>query len=532
MRQSMTINGTVSLPGVFVSALAALALVGAVACSGDGGDQECSEDNDCGEGESCVENECQSEESNGENNEQDEPESEDYYISYIRTNVDGDASDLMAYSTADEEHVQVSPSGLSCEYGCWLSDDLQSMVWAEPNEEDGQDVFKMELNDELKAASDASEEELATGVSSITFDGQVLSYQRDVDGQADAFYMDINEGEESRLGPLEDGSHTSSWHIDSESEQVMVYEPADRELNLSFGELGETISGQHDVTIEARHYQQSGGSYYSRSMPAAFSSDGDIAAFVTEAPVEYGACESDDDCSGPGQSCGPDDTCTVMQNTINFLDTNELDELGAACGGPGTCSSDVHECYMPDGEEETATATCRPRPVSAGLPNVGSQDGCAETEGNEDYHYTLLHGPAGFDDADNLYLVGERNCDDVGGGEVPHTDVIRVDPLEGEHEVVWGNTEGGDLDLNDCWDSEAGEPSDDECQPYISSARLSPEHNELAVEAMNPYVDNVGFAEDTPGLWTVLRNGEEHAWAEAEQSSDQLVEDVNVHPMP
>lgn len=524
--------------------LAALALLAAAGCSGGDGADQCDDDADCSGGERCVDGACQSQEADadtggsqdadvddGEDSNNDKPDAKGYYISYTLT--DGNAYDLMVYATGGEEHTRVTTGDRSCETDCWLSDSLEYMVWRQPRfEEEGYDVVRIELDEQMQASEDSNEETLASGVSNVRFDGEVVSYERDVNDRAEAHYRYLDGGRERRLGPLEDGRHKKSWYIDSEAERVLVYEPGDRELNLSFGELGDTISGEADVTIDGRHYPDTDGSFYGSSMPVAFSDDGDIAAFATEAPVEYERCESDEECSGPGQRCGPDNTCTAVENTVHFVDTDELDELGAACDGPGTCSSDVHECYMPDGREETDTATCRPRPVSLGLSDVNDRDNCAETEGKEDRRYTSLRGPLSFDDRDNLYVVGERDCDDVAGGELPHTDIVRIDPNEGEQMVVWGNTEGGDLDLDDCWDPEAGEPSGADCQPHISSARLMPEHDEFAVAATNPWVTNPDLADEMPGLWIVPRSGEEQVWAKGEASDIESIEHVDVHPMP
>ncbi|MFW5966771.1 MAG: hypothetical protein ACOCV2_04590 [Persicimonas sp.] len=508
----------------------ACALVGPLACSGNGGEDTCEGDEDCESGQQCVDGVCEASNPDAGNNDggSNEVEEEDYYISYTKAILEGggESYHLMVYSTADEEHTQVSPSGLSCEQGCWLTEDLSHMVWLENNEEGGRDINKAEVNEDFEVES-GTDETLATGVSDIDVVGNAATYRE----ETVAYAVNVADGERTEIA-VADETEDEHFYADPRNDMAMVFQSGDKQLNLRLGEIGGISAGDTEVTLDGSHYQRTGGSYYGRHMPAAFSPDGDIAAFLTDAPNEYGKCEGDGDCSGPGQKCGHAGVCTVMENTVNFVDTNELDELGQACGGPGTCSADVHECYMPDGEEDTSSAVCIPGRVALGLPDVGDQDGCAETEGDEDYYYSEARGPLSVDSEGNVYLVGARHCDDV-DSEVGHSDIVRVDPIEGEHEVVWGNSQEGGFDADDCWDSDANEPSDTDCNPYIRWATLSPEYNQLAVGATNPHVDYPAEnVEDRAGLWTVQRDGEEHGWAEGETGSDEAIENINVHPEP
>lgn len=527
MRYETTKGHRAALVARLAALVCAFALIGPLACSGNGGEETCDGDDDCEGDQQCVDGVCEASNPDAGNNDggPDPVEDEDYYVSYTKVISEGggESYHLMLHSTAEGEHTQVSPTGLSCERGCWLTEDLSHMVWLENNEAGGRDINKAALDEDFDIQS-GTDETLATGVSEIDVVGNAVTYLE----ETVAYSMNVADGERTDIALVES---SDNFYADPRKDMAMVYEPADKQLNIRFGEIGEISAGDTEVTLDGGHYQQTGGSYYSRNMPSAFSPDGDVAAFLTGAPNEYGNCEGDGDCSGPGQECGHAGVCTVMENTVNFVDTNEIDELGRACGGPGTCSGDVHECYMPDGEEDAASAVCIPGRVPVGLPNVGDQDGCAETEGEADYYYTQARGPLSFDNQGNVYLVGVRDCEDV-EADSGHSDVVRVDPIEGDHEIVWGNSQDGGYDANDCWDPEANEPSDTDCSPYVDRARLSPGANELAVAATNPHVGDNRFAADQFGLWTVQRDGEEDGWAEGETGSDETIENINVHPEP
>ncbi|QDG54641.1 hypothetical protein FIV42_29020 [Persicimonas caeni] len=454
------------------------------------------------------------------------PEPEDYYISYlIQDKTGAGETSLHVYSTADQTHTQVSPEGHDCAQPCWLTEDMSSFVWAENNANaDGTvDVYAASVSD-LKVQDDGRL--IAEGVSKPSVNGNTVSYRRGSSGPVTAYYVSVDGGDETEIGSLGNTNATvGGWHIDPSTNQGMIFAPSLQTMDLRFGSLGGPITDTA-FTVNAENYQQTSGSYFGESMPVGFSRDGKIAAFVTEAPNDYGECETAADCSGPGQRCGHQGRCTAYEVTVHFVDLENLGDLGGACGGPGTCG-DIHECYQPGAD--TTTARCIPKRVVVGLPadlTQANQTGCELTEGNEDYHYTRIRGPLTFDNGGNLYAVGTRDCS---SGDAGDSDILKFDPASGEYDVVWGNPDTG-YDPGLCWDNDAMEPDDAQCVPYIKSARVSPEANEIAFLATNPGVAEGRLAPETMDLWTVLRNGEEHAWVGGHDYVLKNVTRLYVHP--
>ncbi|MFP4599279.1 MAG: hypothetical protein ACLFVJ_13555 [Persicimonas sp.] len=534
--------------GILVAALAVFSLTLAGACSDDGGEtgegDECETASDCSGDLRCLDGVCSPLDGNnnntpdgggpdgGGNNQAIEPE--DYYVSYVFHDKDSDAYSLRVYSTADDTHTQVSPDGVSCESHCWLSEDMSHFVWAERNADNSsnRDVYRASVED-LEAQDDG--EVIASDVSGVKVVGDVVTYQRNNDGQYAAYFMPLDSGEETTLGSLGSSQSTlNGWHVDPDSDMGVIFSPEPQVLRLKIGDLGETIS-ETTYTLSAENYQEISGGYFGSSMPVEISADGKLMAFVTEAPNNYGACDVASDCSGPVQRCGRFGQCTAIEVTAHIVDMENLSALGESCGGPGTCEGDIHECYSPD-ESNTDDAVCIPARVAVGLPDQPAQratpqdqpaEGCELSSGHDDYHYTSLRGPLSFDASGKLYVVGSRDCNTVGD-----SDVLQIDPVDKTYEVVWGNPddEGGyDGDL--CFDYDTSEPDDAECVPYINSAMLSPEGKELAMQATNPWVGDPSRATDNMGLWTVLRDGEEQAWAGG-QELRETIEPIAVHPAP
>lgn len=509
-------------------AVAALALspLLATGCSDDGGEgnngQDAAVNPDAGDVS-------ESDGTSGNNN--TTPEPEDYFISYVMQDKTGGGSSLNVYSTADGTHTQVSPEGFSCVLGCWLSSDMSNFVWVESNEAGGTvDIYAATVSD-LTANDDG--QLIAEGVSKPAVAGNVVTYRRESGGQYSAYYVSLDGGSETAIGGLGSQQTTlGGWHIDPASNQGMIFSPNLQTMDLRFGSLDGTITDTA-YTVDAENYQQTSGSYFGESMPVAFSRDGKVAAFVTEAPNDYGECESASDCSGPVQRCGHQGRCTAIEVTVHFVDLENLGDLGGACGGPGTCG-DILECYQPGAD--TTTARCIPKRVVVGMPTTPTQEptpgatkqgGCELTEGNADYQYTKIRGPLSFDKGGNLYAVGTRDCN---SGDAGDSDILKFDPASGEYEVVWGNPDTGyDPDL--CWNNDSNPPGPDDaqCVPYITSARVSPKGNEVAFLATNPGVAEGRLAPDTMDLWTVLRNGEDHAWVGGHDSVLKHVTRMYVH---
>lgn len=537
--------------GRLLAALSVGALSLAAGCSGDdGGGQgdSCSSNSDCKAGFVCSADKCVERSANnggpdaggdgGGNNGTVEPE--DYYISYQLENPSDNTTTLHVLSTADGTDTQVTPDGDSCTDGCWLSEDMSYYVWAQDSASGAAgtlDVYKAAVSN-LQVQGDA--QMVVEGASVARVAGNVVTYSKESGGQYTAYYQDLDGGSETTVGSLgSSGTTLGGWFLDPATNTSMVYLPQIQNLDIKMGTL-DGPAGETTYTVNAENYQQTSGSYFGSSMPVSVSPDGKLAAFVTRAPNDYGECSTAADCSGPVKKCGRYGRCTAIEVTVHIMDLEHLGDLGGPCGGPGTCG-DIHECYQPG--SDTTNAKCIPKRVVLGVPNQPFQpggagqapkSGCELTTDNAEYHYTNQHGPLSFDNSGNIYTVAQRNCPNE--ADVGDSDIIKINATSGDFEVVWGNPSAG-FDPNACWDTENQEPSDDQCQPYISEARLSPGHNELAFTATNPWVSESSLAPQILDLWSVLRNGEGHAWIGAHdivQATGQpsVVKSFAVHPMP
>jgi hypothetical protein len=526
------------------AAICSLMLLGG--CSDDGEQDDegaCTTPDDCSGDQVCQDGTCVAPDNNGgadggdvsgdvdggANNSQVGPE--DYVISYTVRDRNTDEITLHAYSTTDSSRTQVTSDPELCASNCWLNDDLDTLVFTESS---GQGVFDIIKAPVVDLAVQSDRTTLAQEVSDVDVVGNLVTYRRAQNDAYQAFYMSIDDGSEVEMGNLGSSSTTiGGWHIDPASDRQAIFLPHTQELQLRFNELGSSDSSD-TYTYDAQNYQQVSGSYFSSSMPVAFSNDGQLAAFVTEAPNDYGTCSDASDCSGPVKRCGRHDRCTSIEVTVHFVDLDDIGSLGTQCDGAGSCG-DVHRCYQPDGTSDTAE--CAPGRVVLGIPEFPAQSpepggtatgGCELTEGNSDYPYTKFNGPISFDSDGQLYGVAIRDCAD--GGNVGQSHILRVDPTTKEYEVVWGNEDGGyDGDL--CWDSENLEPDDTECKPFITRARLSPQANELAMLATNPWVGDPARASANMDVWTVRRDGDDHSWVGGNETRD-VVPRFSVHPAP
>jgi hypothetical protein len=533
-------SGTlVQLAAVAALAFSVAALTGCSDDEGGGEGASCSTSQDCKAEFLCRNGTCVTKQGNngggadaGDTSDQDGTSGnndtltpEDYAISYL---LDDDGTrKLMVYKTSDGTYTEVSPAGHGCAQNCWLSEDMSTFVWTETVEDEAgrYNVFTAPVSD-LEVQGDG--ELFVSNVASAKIAKNAVAYSKEQSGQHMAYFQALEGGEEISLGSL--GSSTTStgnWFISTEADQGIRFTYTPQTLDLNFGPLDGPINA-HSFTVDAQNYQQTSGGYFGQSMPIAISDDGKVAAFVTVAPNNYGECEAASECTGPGQRCGRFGRCTAIEVTAQFVALDNADELGGPCGGPGTCG-EIHTCDQPG--EGTTDAVCIPKRVVLGLPelpNQNGQTGCELTEGNADYHYTTLDGPITFDSSGNLYGAAARDCS--GSNDVGDSDILKIDPRSGDYEVVWGNPDTG-YDPDACWNLEEQIPSDEECSPYITAARLSPGHNEIAFLATTPYVAEPRLATKGMDLWTVMRDGEDHQWVGNLESTQTTIKEMHVHPL-
>lgn len=450
-------------------------------------------------------------------------EDEDYFISYILQDAE-DNTTLWVYNTASGEHTQVSPDGTDCRLGCWLSDDLSTLITAQSNAAQF-DILTTPLDTTF--ATSGNTMTIAQSVRRIEVHGNTVTYVKEDGGVNNAYYQNLGGGGETLVGAIGQANATEGdWYVASESNTGVLYNATLQTLEVKIGELGSELE-ELTYTLNSENYQETSGSYFGGSIPTAFSDDGKLMAMVTQkAPLDYNLCENASECLGPGQRCGRFGRCAAIEVAVHFFDLDNLDNLGEPCSADEACGP-VHTCDIP-AEDAVDQAVCIPRRVVLGLPGQqmqNGQTGCAITDGNEDYYYTDIRAPISFGADGNLYLTGARACGDF---NIEDTDILRLSPESSDFQVVWGN-EGVNFSPDDCYDPVEEKVDVTNCTVWIERAIVSPGGNELAFIGTNPNVVEPALAETNVDMWTVKRNGEDHAWV-GKHGELSVVKDIRVHP--
>ena len=232
---------------------------------------------------------------------------EDFMISYILEGQQGVRA-LWLFDSASGEHTQVSPEGLDCRLGCWLSEDLSTFAHAQANGP----TFDL-LTAPTNADYTVTETPVVgvTGVRRLEVVGDLVTYVKEDAGENKAYYTSLDGGTgETFIGVIGDVVATEGdWAVDARSGQAVVYNATLQTMSVRIGDLGAEI-GDAVYTIDSSNYQETSGSYFGGNIPTAFSPDGKYMALVTQkAPMDYQLCESSSECTGPGQRCGRSGRC-------------------------------------------------------------------------------------------------------------------------------------------------------------------------------------------------------------------------------
>lgn len=501
----------------------------------------CSVDADCASGLACRQDVCVTAASNvdmgggdagdagdngGANNANNvSVEDEDFVVSYILEEFSGDRS-LWVYDSVTGEHTRVSPEDVDCRLGCWISKDLSTFVYARSAGMNF-DVFSLPVGaDYSVSGTPATVTQNARRVDVVD---DFVTYVRETEGENVAYYQPVTGGGETVVGSIGSAMATEGdWFFDPDSGKAVVYNATLQTLDVRIGDFGSEV-GEAAFVIDSTNYQETSGSYFGGDIPTAFSPDGKFMALVTQkAPMDYNSCESGADCVGPGQRCGRFDRCSVIEVVVHFFDLENLDNLGEPCSADFACG-EVHRCDIP-AEDAVSEATCIPRRIVLGLPGQQMQEGqtgCALTAGNEELKYTNVRDPLTFAPDGRLYLVAARDCQE---GETEQTDILSLSPTSSDVSVAYG-MQGEPFDPDKCWSEAEQRVDTTECTPWIERSAVSAEGNVLAFIGTNPNVTDPALAESNVDLWTVQRDGENHAWVGNHQELEVL-KSLDIHPHP
>jgi hypothetical protein len=477
------------------------------------------------------------------------PEPEDYFISYVFIEDDNYSLRLLRTGNGEDRRIDPDTGDVPCTFLCGLSRDLSIFFYARPTmmgAAGNYDIYTIETGADYTASGTG--EVLVRDVRGMRVVGDTLTYIRDVDdGNGNtapyAYHVPLDgaEADEVQLGFLAtDPRSEDAWAVAPEHDLGLLYRRTLNTLEILVGGLEGTVSDAI-FTLDGRNFQMVGGSFYSGELPTAVSPDGRLVAFLARGPNNYQACQMDADCTGgPARKCGNEGFCTALEVSAYVIDRDNTNLLGQPCAGDNECGG-IHECYVPS-PVQADKARCIPRRVTLGLPDTPPQGpdgntktGCEWTRGDtsDQYHYTDFASSISFDENNNLYLVGKRNCS--GGPELnlPDADILKITPGSGDYEVVYGNPGSNYRDIN-CYDTTNQEidVTKDECFAYIDSALLSPGGNEFAFLGNNPQVSTPELTVDRLDVWSVLRDGTEQEWLGGHSAAGISAQNMRVHPIP
>lgn len=535
----------------FVIALVSLVLF-AAACSDDedpgaGEGEACDVDADCAQGLLCRGQVCiASTNQNNTNNPTDAGnannsdgggevvEGEDFRVSYKLAALD-QTEELRILNTETGEEQTVSPAGLDCRFGCWLTEDTSTFLYLRTNTENpgSFDLYTAPTTTlPIETCSPETDCLEAVAVRNVEVSGNLVTYVRQEGQQNVAYYKRVNSTDpEIAIGSLGAIDSTlGDWFIAPDADKVAVYQPTLQTLDVLVGDLGE-LQDSVDFTVDAQNYQEVSGSYFGGQTLTAINDEGTRMAFVTQrAPLDGDACTNDSECLAPGARCGRFDRCAFIQVTMHFVDLESVDNLGESCSSNEACGP-VHTCDIPD-ETQLNEAVCIPRRVVLGLPGeqqqgTPPQSGCALTTGNEDLFFTEVLGPVSFGADGDAYVTAVRSCDE---GNIPYSAVIAVDPISGDIRDVVGNR-SENFFAQDCYNPDEDVATPSSCNFYVSSALVGPEGNKIALTATNPTLSDPNLATRFVDLWTINRDGTELEWI-GQHTDINPVRELKMHPLP
>jgi len=519
----------------------------------------CGDDGKAGEGDDCsVSNDCKSElvcrqsvcvrpdrvdagsdagdtgDTEPDGSDSNEPEPEDYFISYVLEKGQDGAGRMRVFNTADGTDVAVSPESIDCSFNCWLSKDMNHFIHARDAGAGAFDVLVAEVGSDLKAEGEG--EVLVEEVEDLAVGNGVVTYRKAGDSPSETtFFKPIEGGQEQSVGPVDptDGD----WFVDPEHDLGVLFSVGDSSQTLEM-KVGGANSRESDstYTFGGSNFQEESGSFFGGNVMTEASDDGErLAVAFTGAPNSYQSCNretrndpwSTEECDTSNMfKCGEQGRCTRLEVTVHVVDLDRVGELGEQCqfGREGACGP-IHECDAPSAQQ-ASEAQCIPSRTVVGVPETNQgpmreTSGCETVEQDTSIRFTSVRGPLSFDQEGNVYLVGERDrsCirsrftdvpqnrrDRIG----PNSQVVKVDPESGEFEVLEGLPSDELFDPGNCFDEAEGALDITEaCKVWVDRARVSPGGDEVAFTATNPNTSSWPKSADFVNLWHMLRDGSE-----------------------
>ncbi len=481
--------------------------------------------------------------------------SEDYYISYLVTDRANpqEPGELKVYSTADQTHTVVNdPDAVDCSSECWLTRDMQHFVYTESAGGSMVDVMVAGVGENFEAAGEGTA--LVEEVTDVEMQGNHVSFMDgSVQGGGTVFTREVSAEGDGQAQSVGDVGGSDDWVVDPVNDAGLLFVVGESNSTLDV-EIGAATDRQ-DVSsfqIDGANFQEESGAFFGGAVPAAFSRDGRVGAFVTqEAPNDGAYCTRDNEQNAWSTSdcdtdlyykCGNDQRCTRLEVVLHTVDMQNAEELGENCDAAEECSP-YHECYIP-AADRSDEAMCVPGRTVLGVPPTTQgpereTPGCRITSEDDSIDFTSVNGPLSFDADKNIYMVGQRqrsvpdasrySC--PGDYDTDTSQIVRVDPRDREYDVLGGFGPEESYSADAC----AGGAEDPEelegCEVFVDSAVISPGGNELAYAGTHPSTQSTGQADSNLSLWHMLWDRSERWFARDESTGTSAqVSSIHVHP--
>ena len=458
-----------------------------------------------------------------------------YLISYVQS--DGSEADLHLYDPSTGDDIVVTPPSVNCTFGCWLTRNLEYLVYGEDAGGGNRDLLVQSLDDTFQPTGSA--DTITTGAGYVSVVDNAVTYRDGINGDT-VYVRELSADEPETIGQF---TSRGRWTVRPQADKAMIFEPDMAGQTLTV-HVGDATSRSNDTSFDlgGTNYDPEGGSYFGGNVPATIDRDGEVGAFVTRrSPNDGPICQrdrADDPYSAPecGQyeRCGSQGRCVRLETTVHLVDFSNLDNLGSQCSSQGGCGP-IHECDIPS-QQQLDRARCIPGRVVLGVPASARQNrstGCEIVEQDPTIDFTGVRGPLSFSADGTLYLVGERNRKCVDNVESDAAEIVAIDPTSDGYVTLAGLSGAQNYEPDRCWDASAGTFDLANCRFYPGRVLAAPGVDELAFSATNPNLTEPQRAPDALHVWRMGTAGSPK-WFTGDTNTPvtETVTRLGVHPTP
>ncbi len=434
------------------------------------------------------------------------------YVQLMVTTEDctSESPELCTAGEATCAMTEVAPPSESeplCNNGCEPTDDLSWLVFGDPGEARTLRKIALTVDGDTVSVSGASSI-IATDVTEWDVGGHLLAYvtdgnvvTHDLDSGTEAAAGTAGSGDRMHVTP--DGEWVYFTNVTSLTAMDLVRVPAsggDPEIVHSFVDGGPPNAA---------------GSLLRGPEPVAFSPDGSRIAVLTNYRNQSNWCVDPSECLEPGFTCPTGDArgrCYAQQLTMQIINVDEFDSLGADCTSDAECGTD-HFCDL-SAPDNDANGTCMPGRFVLG---ASGQDRCALLSlGQYDTHSSGIS----WREPREVMALLNNSCNGTPGTVI--TDLVSLDIDQGvttpliENPGLAFDTQACIYDDGNCYEVGA-------CIVEFASFATSPSGQTAAL------IGDSFRSQNTTELWSFDTSGASDKNVMT-TSSDYNIVSVTVHP--